>query len=58
MHKNKIRFDLDGLHIKDNVIFYSLEARNKSNINSIKFYNRDKKVAKCTATQETEVQPI
>ncbi|WP_051359651.1 conjugative transposon protein TraN [Adhaeribacter aquaticus] len=62
MNKNKIKFDMDGLYIKDNVIFYSINAKNKSNINYdidfIKFYIKDKKQRKRTAIQETEVTPI
>ncbi|KAA5542002.1 conjugative transposon protein TraN [Adhaeribacter rhizoryzae] len=62
MQKNKVRFDIEGIYIKDNVIFYSVNAKNTSNINYdidfIKFYIRDKKQRQRTAIQETEVMPI
>ncbi|WP_170252621.1 conjugative transposon protein TraN [Adhaeribacter aerolatus] len=62
MNKNKINFDIAGIYVKDNVIFYSINAKNKSNINYdidfIKFYIRDKKQPKRTAVQETEVNPV
>ncbi|WP_181308375.1 conjugative transposon protein TraN [Rufibacter sp. XAAS-G3-1] len=62
MNKNKINFGVDGIYIKDNVMFFPISAKNKSNINYdidfIKFYVRDKKQRKRTAVQETEVTPI
>ncbi|MBC3538975.1 conjugative transposon protein TraN [Rufibacter sediminis] len=62
MNKNKINFGVDGIYIKNNVMFFPITAKNKSNINYdidfIKFYVRDRKQRKRTAVQETEVTPI
>ncbi|RNI24118.1 conjugative transposon protein TraN [Rufibacter latericius] len=62
MHKNKITFGVDGIYVKDNVLFFPITAKNKGNLNYdidfIKFYVRDKKQRKRTAVQETEVTPI
>jgi conjugative transposon TraN protein len=62
MRKYKISFDLAGVYIRDNMLFYSIDAHNKSNVNYdidfIKFYIRDQKRAKRTAVQETEVLPV
>lgn len=60
--KNKIVFGLDGIYIKDEVIFYALSLQNKSNINFdvdfLRFYVRDKKVIKRSTTQEDEQVPL
>lgn len=60
--KNDLLFALYGLYIKDNVIFYKTYVKNKSNINYdidfVKFYIRDKEIAKRTAIQELEVSPL
>lgn len=57
--QNHIHFALEGIYIKDNVIYYQLVIKNNSNINYdidfIKFYVRDKKLVKRTATQDIEV---
>lgn len=57
-----IVFSLEGIYIRENVIFYSFNIENKSNINYdidfIKFYIRDKKVFNRTAIQEMELQPL
>lgn len=57
--QNKILFALRGIYIKDNVIYYQLYIQNRSNINYdvdfIKFYVRDKKLIKRTATQDIEI---
>lgn len=60
--KFKIRFMLRGIYVDNDVIFYDLEIRNKSNINfdiqSLRFFVRDNKKMKRTASQENEVNPI
>lgn len=60
--KNDMHFALHGVYIKDNVIFYKTYIKNKSNLNYdidfVKFYIRDKEVAKRTAMQELEVTPL
>lgn len=57
--QNQIHFALEGIYIKENVIYYQLIIKNKSNINYdidfIKFYIRDKKLVKRTASQDIEV---
>jgi hypothetical protein len=51
-----------GIYIKDNVIYYQLDLRNDSpidyDINFLRFYIKDKKKAKRTAIQETEITPV
>ena len=53
---------VDGIYIKDNVIFYQLLLYNQSTINYdvnfIRFYIRDKKKSKRTANQELELKPL
>lgn len=57
--QNQIHFALEGIYIKENVIYYQLIIKNKSNINYdidfIKFYIRDKKLVNRTASQDIEV---
>jgi len=51
-----------GIFIKNDVIFYQLRLKNFSNIDFtpdfIRFYIRDKKKSKRTASQEVELKPI
>lgn len=53
---------VDGIYIKDRVIFYQLLLDNQSTINYdidfIRFYIRDKKKSKRTANQEIELKPL
>ena len=60
--KYGIALQLDGIYIKDDVVFYKLEIRNHSNINydieMLRFYIQDDKKLKRTAIQETEFQPL
>jgi conjugative transposon TraN protein len=60
--KYKISLQLQGLFIEDAVIFLKIELNNRSNINydvdMLRFYIRDKKKAKRTATQEIELTPL
>lgn len=59
---NKIQLSLNGIYIKENVIFYHFRAKNQSNINYdvdyLRFYIRDKTKAKRTASQEVEMKPV
>ena len=60
--KYGMKFKLDGLCIRDNVMYYRIKMKNKSNINydidQLRFYIRDRKKAKRTATQEIEIKPL
>jgi conjugative transposon TraN protein len=60
--KDNITLALQGLYTQDDVFFFPLHLANSSNINYdvdfVKFYIRDKKVAKRTAIQESEVTPV
>lgn len=53
---------LRGLFIKDNVLYYKIALRNTSNIkydlDFIRFFIRDKALARQTSRQELEVSPI
>ncbi len=57
-----IHVQMNGLFILDNVMYYRVNIQNYSNINydidQLRFYIRDKKIAKRTARQEIEVTPI
>ena len=59
---NKISLSLQGIYIHDNTIFYHLKVKNRSNIDYdidfLRFYIRDKKQIKRTASQEVEVKPV
>jgi conjugative transposon TraN protein len=60
--KDDITLALQGMYTQDDVFFFPLHLANSSNINYdvdfVKFYIRDKKVAKRTAIQESEVTPV
>jgi conjugative transposon TraN protein len=60
--KYGMRFRLDGLFICDNVMYYRVKMENQSNINydidQLRFFIRDRKKAKRTATQEIEIKPL
>lgn len=60
--KNAISFCLSGLFIKDDVLFCRIVIKNDSNINydidQLRFFIRDRKKAKRTASQEIELQPL
>jgi conjugative transposon TraN protein len=61
-HKWEMQVSVKGIFIKDDVIFYQLCLQNNSAINFtpdfIRFYIRDKKKSKRTASQEIEMKPI
>jgi conjugative transposon TraN protein len=61
-HKWDMTTSVNGIYIKDNVMFYQLVLKNESAINYdiefIRFYIRDKKKGKRTATQEVELKPL
>lgn len=60
--KYDIQASLRGLYYKDNVLYYKIGIKNKSNINYdldfIRFFIVDKTVAKETSYQELEVIPL
>jgi conjugative transposon TraN protein len=60
--KDDITLALQGMYTQDDIFFFPLHLANSSNINYdvdfVKFYIRDKKVAKRTAIQESEVTPV
>ena len=60
--KDDITLALQGMYSKDDLFFLPLYMFNKSNISYdvdfVKFYIRDKKLAKRTAIQESEVAPL
>jgi conjugative transposon TraN protein len=57
-----MRLKLDGLFIHGDVMYLRFNIRNQTNIpydiDQLRFYIRDRKKAKRTATQELELQPI
>ncbi len=60
--KYGIKFILGGLFIRDDVMYYQIKITNRSNINygidQLRFFIRDQKKSKRTATQEIEVNPL
>jgi conjugative transposon TraN protein len=60
--KYGMRLRLNGIYIKTDVLFFQLEARNTSpfryDIELLRFFIRDEKKAKRTASQEIELQPL
>jgi conjugative transposon TraN protein len=57
-----MKMKVSGLYIKDDVLFLRLTLQNQTNINydidQLRFYIRDEKKAKRTATQELEISPL
>lgn len=57
-----MKMKLSGLYIKDDVLFLRLTLQNHTNINydidQLRFYLRDERKAKRTATQELEISPL
>lgn len=58
----EVKLALSGIYIKNDVIFFKVEVANSSNISydvdMLKFYIKDEKKAKRTASQEIEVLPV
>jgi conjugative transposon TraN protein len=61
-YRFEVRFSLNGIYIKNDVIFFKLQVENNSNINydvdMLRFFIRDARQTKRTATQEIDVQPL
>jgi conjugative transposon TraN protein len=57
-----IKLQLGGIYTKEAVVFYHLQMENQSNISydidMLRFYIKDKKESKRTASQELELQPL
>jgi len=60
--KHKIGLSLNGIYVRDNIIFYHFRIRNSSNINYdidfLRFYIEDKTKVKRTASQEVDMKPV
>ncbi len=60
--KYNVCLALQGTYVKNNVMFFRLGIENTSNINydieSLRFYIRDKAKLKRTASQEIEIKPL
>jgi len=61
-YRYEVRFSLNGIYIKNDVIFFMVQIANNSNINydvdMLRFFIKDATKAKRTASQEIEVQPL
>lgn len=61
-HKYDINLSLQGVYIRNNVIFYHFQIRNSSNINYdidfLRFYIKDQVKMKRTASQEIAISPL
>ena len=62
INKYNIQASLRGLYYKDNILYYKIGVKNKSNISYemdfIRFFIVDKTIAKETSHQELEVSPL
>ncbi len=60
--KYGMKLQLQGLYIREDVIYYQMELQNHSNINydidQFRFFIRDQKKVKRTASQELEIKPL
>lgn len=60
--KYDIDLILNGIFIRDEVMYYRIKVANNSkinyDINQLRFFIRDKKIVKRTASQEIEITPI
>ena len=60
--KNNMRFRLNGLYINSDILFFQVELSNRSNIaydiDMFRFFIKDEKKYKRTASQEIELQPL
>lgn len=60
--KYGIKLSLDGLFIHEEVMYYRIKIENRTNIpydiDQLRFFIRDRKRAKRTATQEIEINPL
>ena len=58
----KIGLSLQGIYIKENVIFYHFKVINRSNINYdvdfLRFFIQDRQKVKRTASQEVDIKPV
>jgi conjugative transposon TraN protein len=61
-HSFDMKISIDGIYIKNEVIYYQLRLMNESpidyDIDLLRFYIRDKRKGKRTAVQENEVIPL
>jgi conjugative transposon TraN protein len=61
-YRYEVRFSLNGIYIKNDVIFFTIQLANYSSINydvnMLRFYIKDAIKAKRTATQEIEIEPL
>jgi conjugative transposon TraN protein len=60
--KYGMKLQLQGLYIKEDVIYYQMKLQNRSNISydidQFRFFIRDEKKLKRTASQELEMKPL
>lgn len=61
-HKYQMKFKLQGIYVKNNVLFFQFTLNNKTQlgykIDFLRFYIKDKKQTKRTAIQEREIHPL
>lgn len=59
---DRIKLRLNGLFIKDDVMYWQIQLENHSNINydidQLRYFIRDQKKSKRTAVQEIEIKPL
>ena len=62
VNKNNIKFQLNGIFIQNDMMYYRIVVENNSKINydvdQLRFFIRDNKKIKRTASQEIEITPV
>lgn len=60
--KYGIQFQVTGIYNKEDVLYFQIKLKNKSNItygiDQLRFFIRDQKQVQRTATQELEIEPV
>ena len=60
--RNKVKLKVNGIYIKDDILYFRLQIKNKSNISfdidNVRFSIKDRQESKRTATQEIQLTPV
>lgn len=61
-HKYQMKFKLQGIYVKDDLLFFCFSMKNRTqlhyDIDFLRFYVKDKKQSKRTAVQKREIHPL
>jgi conjugative transposon TraN protein len=60
--RDKVKLEVNGIYIKDDILYFRLQIKNKSNISfdidNVRFSIKDRQESKRTATQEIQLTPV